>query len=859
MLTTRHFILAFAFVFSVFAAGCSDSGGNARQTETPTEMPTEIGTPTYTVNATAQTGGSISPASISVAQGTSATLTVTAESGFRIASVTPSGCTGTLSGTNYVTDPITADCSVTASFVALTNFFTVSASAAAGGSILPLSVSVEQGASATLTVTPESGFRIASITPNGCTGTLTGTSYVTGSITADCSVAASFVAITNFFTVNTSAGVGGSISPTSISVAQGTSATLTVIPESGFGIASVTPSGCTGTLSGTNYLTAPLSSDCTVAVTFAANTFTVSAIAGAGGSISPLSTSVASGAKAVLSITPDTGFYIASVTAAGCSGSLAGMTYTTGPIMANCTVTTAFSTQAGTNTYTVNALAGAGGSITPGTASVIQDATATLTVTPDSGFRIASVTASGCTGTLTGNTYVTGPITANCTVTASFVANLFTVTASAGAGGSITPASVSVAQGVSTLLAVTADTGFSVASITAVGCSGTLAGDVYTTGAITADCNVTVTFAEPAITRIASKIATGVSHTCALSNAGPVVCWGDNYFCELGNGNTVRSMIPVTVAGLSSPVTALATGSQHTCALTRLGTVQCWGYNAYGQLGNGSTTSSNSPVTVTGISGQVTALVAGNYHNCVLTSAGAVQCWGYNANGQLGNGTNTNSSTPVTVAGLSASTTTLVAGTQHNCVLTSAGAMQCWGYNSYGQLGNGSTMNSTTPVAVTGLSGSVTTLAAGNQHTCALTSVGAIQCWGFNTNGQLGNGSNTSSTTPVTVTSLSGSVLTLTAGAQHTCALSNVGTAQCWGYNLYGQLGNGSTTSSNTPVTVTGLSGTVTMLTSGFGHLCALISTGAVQCWGYNLYGQLGNGSTTNSGAPMTVTGLSGP
>jgi alpha-tubulin suppressor-like RCC1 family protein len=217
-----------------------------------------------------------------------------------------------------------------------------------------------------------------------------------------------------------------------------------------------------------------------------------------------------------------------------------------------------------------------------------------------------------------------------------------------------------------------------------------------------------------------------------------------------------------------------------------------------------------------------------------------------------------NSTFPVAVSGLSGAVTMLVAGTQHTCVLTSASAMQCWGYNSFGQLGNGGNVNSTVPVSVTGLSGSATTLAAGAQHTCALTSVGVVQCWGYNVNGQLGNGNNTNSVTPVTVAGLIGNATALAAGAQHSCALNSAGAVQCWGYNLYGQLGNGSTTISNSPVTVNSLSGPATALAAGFGHVCALINTGAAQCWGYNLYGQLGNGGTANSGVAVTVTGLSG-
>lgn len=588
-------------------------------------------------------------------------------------------------------------------------------------------------------------------------------------------------------------------------------------------------------------------------------THTVSASAGTGGSITPTRVSVLQGATAALTVTPNTGFEIAGITPTGCTGNLVGNTYTTGTITADCAVAASFVASTKTFTITTSAGAGAGGSITPASVSVTEGASATLTVSPNTGFSIASVIPTGCTGTLAGNTYTTDPITANCAVAASFVANTYTVTASAGADGSITPSSVSVTHGASAVLTVTPNTGFSIVSVAASGCSGTLSGTTYTAGPMTADCTITASFGVATTTSLATLIAAGGSHTCALNSAGAVTCWGDNFYGELGNGSTSNSITPVTVTGLSGSVTALATGAQHTCALISAGAVQCWGYNRYGQLGNGSTTSVNTPVTVTGLSGPVTALAAGSYHTCALISGGAVQCWGYNANGQLGSGSMTNSTSPVTVAGLSVSATTLAAGAQYTCVLTSAGAAQCWGYNANGQLGNGSAMNSTTPVTVAGLSGSATTLAAGAQHTCALTSTGVAQCWGYNASGQLGNGSTTNSTIPVTVAGLSGSTITLAAGAQHTCTLTSAGAVQCWGGNSNGQLGNGSTTSSSLPFTVTGLNGPATALTAGYGHNCILTSAGAAQCWGYNLYGQLGNGSTTNSATAVTVTGLSGP
>jgi len=355
-----------------------------------------------------------------------------------------------------------------------------------------------------------------------------------------------------------------------------------------------------------------------------------------------------------------------------------------------------------------------------------------------------------------------------------------------------------------------------------------------------------------------TALAAGSSHTCALTSGGGVKCWGYNYYGQLGDGTTTQRTEPVDVIGLATGVTAIAAGSSHTCAVTSSGAVKCWGYNAYGQLGDGTTTNRTGPADVTGLTSGITALAAGSSHTCAVTSGGGMKCWGYNYYGQLGDGTTTDRSTPTDVSGLTAGVVTVATGYYHTCAVTSGGGVKCWGYNYYGQLGDGTTTQRTAPVDVTGLASGVVALVAGIYHACALTSGGGVQCWGYNSYGQLGDGSTTNRSVPGDVIGLTSGVLAVASGpgAYVTCAVTGVGVLQCWGYNLYGQLGDGTAIVRTVPVDVSGMASGVATLTAGYSHTCAVRSGGGVQCWGYNYYGGLGDGTTLPRSTPADVTGL---
>jgi Regulator of chromosome condensation (RCC1) repeat/IPT/TIG domain len=344
------------------------------------------------------------------------------------------------------------------------------------------------------------------------------------------------------------------------------------------------------------------------------------------------------------------------------------------------------------------------------------------------------------------------------------------------------------------------------------------------------------------------SISAGGDHSCAIDN-GHVRCWGYNNDGQLGNGSTTPAPTPDAVVGITHAV-AVSAGELHTCALILDGTVRCWGDNAYGKLGNNSTVRSLVPVQVSGLH-NVVALSAGSDHTCTVISDGTARCWGFDSDGALGNTSSLTSRVPVQVSGLTHATA-ISASTDFTCALRADGTARCWGYNLNGQLGNGTGTTSLKPVHVRGLTGA-TAISTGTSHACAVASGGSVLCWGYGGYGQLGTGTTAEVHTPTAVAGLTAAA-GVAAGGYDTCAIEG-GHAFCWGDDFYGEVGDANSgTHRLTAAAVVDL-GTVSTLTLGTGHTCARLTVGALRCWGYNVFGQLGNGTTNNSTVPVPVGG----
>ncbi|MFH1727273.1 MAG: hypothetical protein ABIA04_02495 [Pseudomonadota bacterium] len=388
----------------------------------------------------------------------------------------------------------------------------------------------------------------------------------------------------------------------------------------------------------------------------------------------------------------------------------------------------------------------------------------------------------------------------------------------------------------------------------------------------------------------AIDIQVGAYSVCALMDDTSVKCWGNNRRGQLGNGSTENSLVPLDVISSATdlnPLTAvekISINSNHVCALMEDTSIKCWGYNNYGQLGDNSTNNSSFPVDVienvddvATVMSNVVEISTGEAFTCSLMSDSTVKCWGNNEYGQLGDGLGEDSTLPLDVIdestelGVLTGVNNIAAGLSHVCALLEDNSVKCWGNNDSGQLGNAYPLvSSETPIAVVAdnetkeLLLEVIGISLGNSHSCALLNDTSLKCWGYNSNGQVGN--NTTDDVYIAESVIQDAEANILTGVEKvglgngfSCALMNDSTVKCWGSNSNGVLGNNSSDTSKIPVSVvtsstdsSPLSG-VQDLAIGNYYSCVLMSDSTVKCWGYNKYGQLGNNDTSTSLVPVDV------
>ena len=373
------------------------------------------------------------------------------------------------------------------------------------------------------------------------------------------------------------------------------------------------------------------------------------------------------------------------------------------------------------------------------------------------------------------------------------------------------------------------------------------------------------------------QISPGFQHTCGIYYNGKAYCWGYNQYGQLGDGSNSDKKLPAAVsAGAigNKTIRYITTNYSHTCAIASDNKAYCWGLGTAGQLGNGANLNKNVPVAVSAgaIGSQVIkSIKTGILHTCAIAFDNKTYCWGSTgAAGLLGNGsgaTNYIKNTPAAVsAGAIGSQTikSIAVGDYHTCVIAVDNKAYCWGFNREGQLGDGtSDQYKDVPIAVsTGEIGSQTikSVTAGDSHTCAIAFDNKAYCWGHGYYGQLGNGANLNKNMPVAVSAGaigSQTIKSIVAGGYHTCAIASNNKAYCWGLGANGQLGGGSYVySQNKPVAVSdGEVGNqaIIYINSNYHHTCAIAFDNKAYCWGQNDKSQLGNGLTSTSYSPILV------
>lgn len=444
------------------------------------------------------------------------------------------------------------------------------------------------------------------------------------------------------------------------------------------------------------------------------------------------------------------------------------------------------------------------------------------------------------------------------------VASVFLLMALTGCGSSVVPltsnsATTSSLGGLSNSTSI-GSTSTSTGTTTGTGTTGTGSTGTGTPGTGTGTGSTVTSTALTVTTPWSNaRLAEGDSHSCLLDTSGGVWCWGYNNSGQIGNGTMTTAKYVTRAATLTTGAQMIAAGGYHTCALDSTRSVWCWGANESGQLGNGTMTMSETPVRVSILGSGVQSLALGFQHSCAVDASGVMWCWGNNAYGQLGNGTTSNSDVPVpTMTEFAGGAQSISMGYHHSCATNGIGALYCWGYNNSGRLGDGTVTDRHVPTLVSNMASGIQAVSAGYVHTCAVDASGVFWCWGDNTYGELGDSSfGTGSLYPQAVKTLSIGVQTIALGGYHTC-VSDGTHVNCWGDDKYGQAGSATYTNQFAPIAVAGLSAPIRGLASGGFHTCVLDSVG-MQCWGYNGYDELGDGTYTNNGNPVQVFNVSPP
>jgi alpha-tubulin suppressor-like RCC1 family protein len=351
-------------------------------------------------------------------------------------------------------------------------------------------------------------------------------------------------------------------------------------------------------------------------------------------------------------------------------------------------------------------------------------------------------------------------------------------------------------------------------------------------------------------------------HSLFISgSSGRVWAWGSNTVGQLGDNSITSRLTPVSVLGAIKTFCKISGAVCHTIAIDKNGRVWGWGWNVAGQIGDNSSTSRLTPVSILGATKTFCKIGSGRVHTFAIDKNGRVWSWGFNSTGQLGDNSITSRLTPVSILGATKTFCQIAGGACHTAAIDKNGRAWAWGFNSTGQLGDNSITSKLTPVSVLGATKTFCQIASGDFHTVALDKNGRVWVWGRNDEGQLGDNSITSRRTPVSVLGATKTFCQIASSGRTTVALDKNGRVWAWGSNFYGEVGDNSITQRNTPVSVAGTIKTFCQIASGTsdlseGHTLAIEKNGKVWAWGGNSRGQLGDNSITSRRTPVLVCKL---